>query len=193
MTNESGEAGFTYPDEGGTGEESLTASFTHKEPTIDTKVKPAISTEEVHTSNAVKAIWTEEAKTTTTTTTTTTSNAAPPPPPAPKSGVLSFGAAHLASSARACVASTGYLASVSGDGIASVTYTLDGHKLKTVSKPNSHGAFALRVHLASGRKYHLSMKVTFTSASHTSPVTLHKTLARCAAAVTHVVAPRFTG
>jgi hypothetical protein len=81
---------------------------------------------------------------------------------------------------------------VSGRGISTVTFTLDGHKLKTLSKANSHGAFTLRVHVASGRAHHLSIKVTFTSAAHTSAVTLRKTLARCAA-VHHVVVPRFTG
>jgi hypothetical protein len=107
--------------------------------------------------------------------------------------VLSFGSAHLASTARACVASSGYLASVSGKGIASVTYTLDGHRLKTLSKANSQGAFVLRVHVSSGHVHHLAMKVTFTATAHTSAVTLHKTLARCAAAVKRVVTPRFTG
>jgi hypothetical protein len=45
------------------------------------------------------------------------------------------------------------------------------------------------VHVRAG-SHRLSMRVTFSSAAHTAPRTLHKTLARCAAV--HVT-PRFTG
>jgi hypothetical protein len=128
-------------------------------------------------------------------TTVVTSTPTPPPPAKPattavlaaKSVAKPTGTAHLASS-KACVASSGYHASVSGKNIKSVTYTLDGHKLKTVTH-STHGAFALTVHVSSGKAHHLSISVTFTSASHTKPVTFHKTLARCAARVL----PRFTG
>jgi hypothetical protein len=118
---------------------------------------------------------------------------APTPTPTPKAGVLGVGSAHLAANnARACVASSGYLASVGGSLIASVTYRLDGHKLKTITKPNSHGAFALRVHVPRGR-HHLSIHVAFTSASSVHSTTITKTLAHCAAAKKRVVTPRFTG
>jgi hypothetical protein len=110
----------------------------------------------------------------------------------PASEVKAFAAAHLASSANACVASNGYLASVVGSSIASVTFTLDGHKIATLHKANSHGAFTDRVKLPVGGKKKLAMKVVFTAASKAHPVTLHRTLARCAAA--HPVStPRFTG
>jgi hypothetical protein len=69
---------------------------------------------------------------------------------------------------------------------------LDGHKLKTITKPNSHGAFALRVHVPRGR-HHLSMHVAFSSASSRHSTTITKILARCAAAKKRVVTPRFTG
>jgi hypothetical protein len=119
----------------------------------------------------------------------------PPPPspaPAPKVEVASFGVAHLASSAPACVASNGYVASVRGSLIASVTFTLGGHKLATVTKPNSHGVYATRIKLPVGGREKLTMKVVFTSASKVHETTIHKTLARCAA-VHHVSTPRFTG
>jgi hypothetical protein len=116
----------------------------------------------------------------------------PIPAPAPKGGVLAFGAAHLASSANACVASTGYLASVAGSSIASVTFTVNGHKIATVRKANPHGAFTTRIKLPVGGKEKLAMKVTFTVASKTHAVTLHRTLARCAAARPRPT-PRFTG
>lgn len=108
----------------------------------------------------------------------------------PKSGVLAFGAARLASNTSACVASSGYLASVSGKLIASVTFTLDGHRLKTLKHANSHGAFALRIGVKAGGDHHLTIKVTFTSASATKSATIKRALARCAAV--HVT-PTFTG
>jgi hypothetical protein len=116
----------------------------------------------------------------------------PAPTPVAKAGVLAFGTAHLASSSKACVASGAYLASVSGKNVASVTFTLDGHKLGTLSKANSHGKFALRVPVRAGRREHLSIHVAFTSATSNRSLTINRTLARCAA-VHHVTVPRFTG
>jgi hypothetical protein len=124
-----------------------------------------------------------------TTTATTTATVTP----TAKSGVLAFGVAHLASSASACVASTGYLASVSGKLIASVTFTLGGNKLATVRKPNSHGAFTDRVKLPTGGKQKLVIKVVYTAASKVHASTITRSLARCAAVVHHVSTPRFTG
>lgn len=123
---------------------------------------------------------------------TTKPSPTPTPTPTPKSGVLAFGSAHLASSARACVASSSYLASVSGNDIASVTFTLNGHKLKTLTKAGSHGTFSLRVPVKAGKVEHLAMHVTFTSATSNRSQTINKTLARCAA-VHHASTPRFTG
>lgn len=134
----------------------------------------------------------------------TTVGAPPAPAPTPAApvavtskppahgGVLAFGSAHLASSSRACVASSSYLASVSGVDIASVTFVLNGHKLKTLSKANSHGKFALRVAVKAGKVGHLTMHVKFTSAAANKSATLTRRLARCAA-VRHVTTPRFTG
>jgi hypothetical protein len=131
-----------------------------------------------------RAVATTPATTTTTTTTTTT--------PKPTGGVAAFGVAHLASRAPACVASNGYVASVAGSLIESVTFTLNGHKVATVRKANSHGAFATRIKLPVGSREKLAMKVVFTAASKTHETTIHKTLARCAA-VHHITTPRFTG
>jgi hypothetical protein len=163
-TDANGQVEFTYPDTKGAGADTINASVT-----LSNGLQSTTATWE----------WTP---------------APPPPPPATvaKTEVLSFGSAKLASGGRACVARSGYLASVSGKSIASVTYTLDGHKLKTLSKPNSGSAFALRVHVSSGKIHHLAIKVTFASNTHTKPVTIKKTLARCAA-VHRVVKPRFTG
>ncbi len=114
------------------------------------------------------------------------------PAPAPKVEVASFGAAHLASSAPACVASNGYVASVGGSLIESVTFTLGGHKVATVTKPNAHGVYATRIKLPVGSKKKLAIKVVFTAASKVHETTIHKTLARCAV-VHHIATPRFTG
>ena len=116
----------------------------------------------------------------------------PAPAPKPVGGVLPFGNAHIASHTPACIASAGYLAAVSGKAIASVTFTLDGHKIATVSKPGPHGVFATRVRIFAGGRHKLTMHVTFTAASHTAPQNISRTLARCA--VSHPrPTPRFTG
>jgi hypothetical protein len=118
-----------------------------------------------------------------------TVNTTPAPKPQPKGGVAAFGVAHLASRPQACVASSSYLASVSGKLIASVTFTVDGHKVKRLTKPNSHGRYTARIAVRAGHKEKLVVHVVYSSASKTHTATLRRTLARCA--VHH--APRFTG
>jgi len=178
-TESAGKAAFTYSSSKG-GTDTIVASY-------------ANANKATFESNAVSETW-EEAKRTTTTTTTTSTTTTPTTAvtPTAKSGVLGFGAAHLASSASACVASTGYLASVSGKLIASVTFSLDGHKISTLHKPNSGGAFTARVKLPVGSKEKLVIKVVFTAASKVHTSTISRTLARCAV-VHHVSTPRFTG
>jgi hypothetical protein len=161
VTDANGQVTFTYPDVNGVGNDLIAGSAT-----IEGTSERATATEE----------WVTPP---------------PPPPPAPTAAVLAFGSAHLASSKKACVASTGYLASISGKAISSVTYTLDGHKLKTLKKAK-HGAYTLRIKVKAGKSHHLSIRVAFTSASHTKPITIKRTLARCAA-VKRTVVPRFTG
>jgi hypothetical protein len=163
VTDASGKVVLTYPDVKGVGKDLIVASAS-----IEGTSERATATEE----------WTPPPP------------PPPPAPPAPKAAVLAFGSAHLAASRRACVASTGYVASISGKAIKSVTYTLDGHKLKTLTKAK-HGSYSLRIKVAAGHAHHLSIHVTFTAASHTKAVTLKRTLARCAAVKR--AAPRFTG
>jgi hypothetical protein len=177
-TDETGAVRFTYSDSKGAGSDTINAVIS-----LEGKSQHANAVEE----------WTPVPETTTTTTTTTTTPAktATITPPA-KGGVLAFGTAHLARSSQACVASSGYLASVSGKDIASVTFTVNGHKLKTVSKANSHGAYSLRVSVPAGKVEHLTMHVAFSAAASNHSETISKTLARCAA-VKKVSTPRFTG
>lgn len=118
--------------------------------------------------------------------------AKPAPAPAAKRVVLAAHTAHLASGSKACVASSSYLASVSGKDIASVSFVLNGHKLETIGKANSRGAFALRVPVKAGKAEHLVIHVAFTSKSSNRSQTIKKTLARCAVA-RRVSKPRFTG
>jgi len=106
--------------------------------------------------------------------------------------VLAYGTAHLASRSIACVASTGYLASVTGAGITSVTFLVNGHRLKTLSKANSKGAYALRVAVKAGKVEHLTINVTFGSGDSNRSLTITKRLTRCAAP-RKVTVPRFTG
>jgi hypothetical protein len=49
-----------------------------------------------------------------------------------------------------------------------------------------------RIRVKAGHVHHLTIHVAFTSASSTKALTIHRTLARCAA-VHHVATPRFTG
>jgi len=114
---------------------------------------------------------------------------APQPKPQPKGGVAAFGVAHLASRPQACVASSSYLASVGGKLIASVTFTVDGHKVARLTKPNSHGRYTAHIKVRTGHREKLVVHVVYTSASKSHTATLRRTLARCA--VHH--APRFTG
>jgi hypothetical protein len=191
-TDANGEVKFTYSDANGAGTDTIIASVTLEtleEQQIET-IKPAVTTTKVvlTTERATAAQeWTPVAAKPVTVTT-----APVVPAPTPKSGVLAFGAARLASNSHACIASSGYLASVSGKLIASVTFTLDGHRVKTLTKANSGGVFALRIALKAGHAHHLTIQVAFTSASATKALTIKRTLARCAA-VHHLTTPRFTG
>jgi hypothetical protein len=173
-TDANGQVKFTYPDTNGAGLDTINASVS-----LPNGLQTA----------AVGWEWIGEPVVTPTPTPTPASTPAPATQVlASKATVASTGSAHIASS-RACVASSGYIASVKGKGISSVTYSLDGHKVGTVKHADSHGAFSLRVHVGSG-SHRLSMRVTFSSGAHTAPLTLHRTLARCAA---RHVTPRFTG
>jgi hypothetical protein len=174
--DESGKVRFTYTDANGAGDDTINASIE-----LEGKTQHATATQE----------WIAVPTTTSTATTATTTTTTPPPTPPAKGGVLAFGTAHLASTGRACTASSSYEASVSGKDIASVTFTLDGHKLGKVKKA-SHGAFSMKVPVPAGKVEHLKMQVAFTAATSNHSLTIYKTLARCAA-VHHVSSPRFTG
>jgi hypothetical protein len=191
-TDANGEVSFTYTDTNGVGIDTINASITLE----GTNEKATAAEEWTPAGEGTKTTPTTPTPTTPTTSTTattaTTTSTTPASTPPAKSGVLGFGTAHLASSSQACVASSGYLASVAGKDIASVTFTVNGHKLKTLSKANAVGEFSLRIKVPAGDVEHLSIHVTFTSASSARSATITRRLARCAA-VHHITTPRFTG
>ncbi|HWX97896.1 MAG TPA: hypothetical protein VNZ01_13725 [Solirubrobacteraceae bacterium] len=171
-TNTEGQATFTY-----TGNN---AGTDHGVASYETTAKQAV------TSNEATVIWTKAPTPTPVTTTTPTKGVLAAKESAPPKGT-----AHT-SSVRGCIAQSSYLASVQATSVASVTFTLDGHAIKTLHKPTSGNTFATRVSVHSGSAHHLGIHVVFTASSKTPATTFRKTLARCAA-VHHVSLPRFTG
>lgn len=172
LTDSNGQVVFTYSDANGAGTDKITGAVvvndsTHEATATETWIPPHVEEQKAVTAAAVTT------------------------PAAGSTGVLAFGAARLASSPPACVASNGYLATVAGKGIASVTFSVDGHKVATVRHANHHGAFAARIKVHSAGRHHLSMHVVFTSAANTKPLTIRRSIARCAARP--VITPRFTG
>ena len=132
---------------------------------------------------------------------TTTVLAGPAPVPTPvvtstkpkaTGGVAAFGVAHLASAPHACVAGGAYMASVSGKLIASVTFTINGRRVATLKRANSHGHYTARIKVPLGHSEKLVVHVVYKAASKARSATLRRTLARCAVHH-HRSTPRFTG
>jgi hypothetical protein len=90
-----------------------------------------------------------------------------------------------------CVARA-FQARVRGSKIARVVFVLDGKRLKSVSKPNSAGSYAVRVNPRSLRLgvHRLVATVTFQKGSGTKAKRLRLSFQRCARALQE---PRFTG
>jgi len=103
---------------------------------------------------------------------------------------ISGGAAKLLS-ATGC-AGKPFSARVRGAGIASVVFTLDGKRVRTLLKPNRKGVYSIRVNPARYRVgvHRLVATVTFKPATRTKPRTLRASFQRCAQ---RLAAPRFTG
>jgi Domain of unknown function DUF11 len=83
-------------------------------------------------------------------------------------------------------------ARVRGSKIATVTFVLDGKKVKTLTKPDRKGIFQLRVNPAKMKTgvHRLVVNVTFEANSGTRPRTLRLSFQRCAK---KLAPPRFTG
>jgi hypothetical protein len=181
-TDELGNVLFTYGDAHGVGRDtivgSITLESTIEEQTID--AQPA----------ATRTVTTNERA-------TATEEWTPAPQPAPIAAVLPAkvakapGGKASVASVRGCVAQSSYKASVHGSSMQTVKFVLDGHTLKTVHVKSGATKASANIAVHAGAKHHLTIKVSFTSASGTKTKTFHRTLARCAAR--RVVEPRFTG
>ena len=185
-TDVTGGVKLTYKDVNGVGEDTINASATVEHTTEPPAASVATVVKTTEHATATEA-WTP----------------APSPPPvvtpapkpvtavlAAKEVVPAKGTAHAAS-IRGCIARSSYLASVSGSSVASVTFTLDGHAIRTLRKPTSGSTFSTRINVRAGSAHHLAMRVVFTAASKTRTATFRRTLARCA--VRKATSPRFTG
>lgn len=179
----------------GTPEEGEGSPVTHESNPVEVIVEPQPSNGNEPEGGG------EKTKTTTTTTTpkqevlgsTTTS----PPASTGKSGVLGFASATIPAlhGPQGCVRST-FTAYVRSAGVQSVTFYLDGHKLKTLTYRNAHkGLLSIRV---DGSKlkvgaHRLVAKVTMKQSSPTAKAakaTRSLMFVRCKSAT---VTPRFTG
>jgi hypothetical protein len=83
-------------------------------------------------------------------------------------------------------------ARVSGTKIARVVYYLDGHRLKTVTRKNFRGTYAVRIDPSRLKVgvHRLLVKVTFQRGSATKAKSFRSSFQRCPRALR---APRFTG
>lgn len=145
----------------------------------------------------------ETPKTPTTTTTTTTTpksgvaGTTTTVTPTPKSGVLGFSSATVPAlkGPQGCVRGA-FTASIRSAGVSSVTFYLDGHKLKTLTSKSSHkGLISVRIDPSKLKvgAHHVMAKITMRKSSSTAKAahaTRSLTVIRCHAAV---VTPYFTG
>ena len=190
-TDENGEVKFTYSDTNGVGNDTIEGTVGIEEEEQLPGARPAgregfkVTTEHASATQA----WTAPPPppTTTTTPVTTTATAAVLPAKTAKAPVANASVA----SVHGCVASSSYLATVHGSSMQTVKYVLNGHTVKTVHVKSGASSASAHITVHAGSKEHLTIKVTFTSASGTAAKTFHRTLAHCAAR--RVVEPRFTG
>ena len=181
-TDANGQVVFTYHDDHGVGHDTITAAATVERSIEERQVEIEASP------SAEKHVQTTERATATETW------VAPPPAPAvtvlpAKAAKAPAGKASMAS-VRGCIAQSGYTATVHGSSMQTVRFVLDGHTVKTVHVKSGATKASARMAVHSGSKHHLTIKVSFTSASATKAKTFHRTLARCAA---RRVEPTFTG
>jgi hypothetical protein len=117
-------------------------------------------------------------------------------PPSPRSGVLPFSSASVPAvrAPQGCLSSS-FRASVKAAGVASVTFYLDGHKLKTLTARSARaGQFTIVLNAAklSVGTHRLTAKITMAHAASGKTVRASRsvTLLRCRPAL---LTPKFTG
>ena len=91
-----------------------------------------------------------------------------------------------------CVSTKYSYAAITGSRISRVTFTVNGRKVKTLTKPNSGRRYLLRyrTRFLSYGSYSVQARVVFVSASQTRAKTLHLRFFHCRP---RVIAPKFTG
>ena len=116
-----------------------------------------------------------------------------PPQPQPVAVVLPFKAISGVASPhgpQGCVESSTSPVYVVGHLIASVTFYLDGHKVKTVTRPDAKGRYGIKVasHIIRVSVHRVRTVVVFSSNSQTKPAILRSLIYHC-----RPPEPKFTG
>jgi hypothetical protein len=94
---------------------------------------------------------------------------------------------------RVCTRSNAVAATITGKRIVKVTFYVDGHKVKTLTKPNAKGGawkLPINVRKLGFGSHRLIAKVQFAKSSGTKARTLRLSFSRCASAAAQ---PKFTG
>jgi hypothetical protein len=94
---------------------------------------------------------------------------------------------------RVCTRSNAAAATVTGRRIVKVTFYVDGHKVKTLTKPNAKGGgwkLPINIRKLGYGSHRLLAKVQFAKSSGTKARTLRLSFSRCASAAAQ---PKFTG
>jgi hypothetical protein len=94
---------------------------------------------------------------------------------------------------RVCTRSNAVAATVTGKRIVKVTFYVDGHKVKTLTKPNAKGGawkLPINIRKLGYGSHRLIAKVQFAKSSGTKARTLRLSFSRCASAAAQ---PKFTG
>lgn len=115
----------------------------------------------------------------------------PPPGPAPTGGRLCTTAGKARISGKSGCVTQNFHVTVTGKRIRSVTFSLDGKRIKTLHKPNVKGAYRIAVRPGRLRRgtHRVIARTTFTTASGTPARSLHVVFQRCGRGR----APQFTG
>jgi hypothetical protein len=135
---------------------------------------------------------------------TNTRKSTPPPPPnqpptsTPPAQIKVSPARVVPGSAkmqgpRVCTRSNAVAATVTGKRIVKVTFYVDGHKVKTLTKPNAKGGawkLPINIRKVGYGAHRVIAKVQFAKSSGTKARTLRLSFSRCASAAAQ---PKFTG
>lgn len=115
-----------------------------------------------------------------------------PPGPAPPGGKICTPPVRAQLSARSGCVTRNFNVTVTGQRIRSVTFSLDGKRIKTLHKPNVRGTYRIvvRPNRLKRGTHRITARTTFTTASNTPARSLHTVFQRCGR---RQRAPEFTG